>query len=164
MINFKIISKVFLLLVFIILLPGVSCKPPGKKAPDFKLKQLDGKPLRLSNLKGKAVLINFWATYCPPCVKEIPMFQALYNEYKKQDFIIIGISIDRTAEIASRFIKKMGVTYPIVMATKKTVKEYKVRGLPTTFLVNRSGEIIQQYIGLLTESMLRKDIQRALGS
>jgi peroxiredoxin len=136
----------------------------SSQAPDFDLMKLDGKSMKLSDLKGKAVLLNFWATYCPPCVKEMPMFQTFFEKYQDKNFVILGISADQSGDVAAEFIKKMGITYPIGMATKKIVQLYKVYGLPTSFMLNKQGDIIQQYIGPPAENMLERDILRALNS
>lgn len=124
---------------------------PGRAtaATDFTVPGLTGSPLRLSDLKGKVVLLNFWATWCPPCKEEMPSMERLYRRYKDKGFTILAVSIDSGGpEPVAAFAKKFGLTFPIVLDPKMTVaNQYSVRGLPATFLIDRRGTIAAVAIG-----------------
>lgn len=129
-------------------------------APEFSLKDLSGKNVRLSDYKGKVVLVNFWASWCPPCKMEIPGFQKVYAAYKDRGFTIVGISTD---DVSQSFIKDMGMTYPVVMADDKVIRDYgNIYSIPTSFLVGRDGRIIKKVMGMYFESSLKSDLENAL--
>ncbi len=118
-------------------------------AADFTVPGLTGSPLRLSDLKGTVVFLNFWATWCPPCKEEMPSMERLYRRYKDKGFTILALSIDSggPAPVAA-FAKKLGLTFPIGLDPKTTVaNQYSVRGLPATFLIDRRGTIVAVAIG-----------------
>lgn len=132
----------------------------NETAPDFSLKDLNGKSVRLSDFRGNIVLINFFASWCPPCRIEIPGFQKTYAAYKDRGFTIIGIATD---DVSQSFIKDMGMTYPVVFADDKVIKDYgNIYSIPTSFLVGRDGRIIKKVMGLYFESSLKSDVENAL--
>lgn len=116
----------------------------GHPAPDFSLKSLDGKTVRLSDLRGKkVVLINFWATWCPPCRFEMPTMQQIYSEYKGKGFEILAINIepDATKEIRE-FMKELRLSFPVLLDPEmKVARKYRVFGLPVSVLIDRQGVI-----------------------
>jgi len=136
----------------------------GATAPDFELQTLDGHNLRLSSLRGKAVLLNFWATYCSPCKVEMPWFVELQKEYGPQGFQIVGVAMDdaSTDDIA-KFAKDMGVNYPILLGKEAVGLSYGgVNVLPTTFFVDRDGKVIAREFGLQSRSVFVDHIKEAL--
>jgi thiol-disulfide isomerase/thioredoxin len=136
----------------------------GKMAPNFELDTLDGKKIKLSDLRGKAVLVNFWATWCGPCKIEMPWFVELQNQYGTEGLTIIGIAMDDspTEEIA-KFAKEMGVNYPILRGKEALGEAYGgVMGLPTTFYVGRDGKIVDQGAGLVSRKEIENNIKAAL--
>jgi len=135
----------------------------GSLAPDFDLRTLDGKNLKLSDLRGKAVLLNFWATYCEPCKVEMPWFVELQKEYGPQGFQIVGVANDdaSTEEIA-KFAKDMGINYPILIGKDSVSDTYKVSVLPTTYFVDRDGRLIAREFGLQSRSVFVDHIKKAL--
>jgi thiol-disulfide isomerase/thioredoxin len=136
----------------------------GRVAPDFDLPSLDGKNLRLSDLRGKAVLLNFWATYCGPCKIEMPWFVELQKEYGPQGFQIVGVAMDdaSTEEIA-KCAKQMGVTYPILLGQESVGQSYGGVGvLPTTFFLDRDGKLIAREFGLQSRSVFVDHIKQAM--
>jgi thiol-disulfide isomerase/thioredoxin len=136
----------------------------GSLAPDFELQTLDGKNLRLSDLRGKAVLLNFWATYCGPCKIEMPWFVELQREYGPQGFQIVGVAMDdaSTEEIA-KFAKEMGVNYPILLGKESVGQSYGgVSVLPTTFFLDRDGKLIAREFGLQSRSVFVDHIKKAM--
>ena len=120
-------------------------------APDFSLQALDGREVILSKTKGKAVLLDFWATWCGPCRESIPHLVQLYKTYHAQGFEIIGLSLDKAGKDAvHHFVQSMDIPYPIVMAPDSVVRDYGVHGLPTTILIDREGKIREKIVGFNT--------------
>lgn len=140
----------------------------GSLAPDFDLKVLDGggKTMKLSALRGKAVIVDFWATYCGPCKIEMPWFVDLQKKYGPEGLQIVGVAVDDAGEKAiSDFTKKMGINYPILIGTEKVADQYGgLDGLPTTFFLDRSGKIIDRELGLISESVIVDNIKKSLAS
>ena len=118
-------------------------------APDFTLSTPSGASLSLAELRGKVVLLNFWATWCVPCRKEMPAIEALYQRYKDRGLEVVAISLDKgsTSGVES-FVKEMGVTYRVVLdPTWAMARTYGVRGLPATFLLDRTGNVVMRELG-----------------
>jgi thiol-disulfide isomerase/thioredoxin len=136
----------------------------GSVAPDFDLQTLDGKNVKLSDLRGKAVLLNFWATYCGPCKVEMPWFVELQKEYGPQGFQIIGVAMDdASTEDIAKFAKDMGVNYPVLLGKDSVAESYGgVSVLPTTFFVDRDGKLIAREFGLQSRSVFVDHIKKAL--
>ncbi len=122
---------------------------PESAAPAWQLQDLQGKSVKLSDFKGKVVLLNFWATWCPPCREEIPDLISLQKQYAGQGLVIIGISMDEGGPAGvQRFAKKYGVNYPIVMGDDKVSEAYGgIQVLPTTFIIDRKGKVVDGLLG-----------------
>ena len=121
-----------------------------KVAPDFTLPRSgDARPLSLADYKGKVRLVNFWATWCPPCRAEIPAFIELRHRLAGKSFEIIGIALDREGDEAVKpFVKDHGMDYPVVIGDSRVTRSYGgIRGIPTTFLVDREGKIVHRWVG-----------------
>lgn len=120
-------------------------------APDFALKSIEGKTVKLSDYKGKVVIIDFWATWCPPCRKGIPDLISIQKDFK-DDLVIIGISLDgeKTIKDVPGFVKSYGINYPIVYGDEKVVAAYGgIEGIPTAFIVDKEGNVVDQHVGLV---------------
>ncbi|NQT33107.1 MAG: TlpA family protein disulfide reductase [Candidatus Omnitrophica bacterium] len=145
----------------------MSCQGQGPSgsaqamAPDFTLKDLEGNPFSLSNVKGKVVILDFWATWCPPCRMEIPHFQALSTEYKDKGLVVIGIALDDGgAAVVGPFAKSNGVTYPILIGNQQVAAAYGgIRGIPTTFIIDRKGRIVEKYVGYRDKEVFESAIK-----
>ncbi|RKY41457.1 MAG: hypothetical protein DRP85_06270 [Candidatus Makaraimicrobium thalassicum] len=161
-------SLLFVILLLFISAGLLSCQGQtasdntAAMAPDFTLKDLDGNFFRLSGTKGKVVILDFWATWCPPCRMELPHFQSLYEEYKGKGLVIVGVALDRggTAVVRS-FTEAGGITYPIVIGDQRIASTYGgIRGIPTTFVIDRQGRIVEKFVGYrgreVFESLIRK--------
>jgi cytochrome c biogenesis protein CcmG/thiol:disulfide interchange protein DsbE len=125
-----------------------------KIAPEFVLYTFDGNNLKMSDYRGKIVILDFWATWCPPCRKGIPDLIELQNEFK-EDLVIIGISLDQPSTIGSlkSFIQEYGINYSIVFGTMEVAMAYgNIQAIPTSFVVNRDGEIVEKFVGLVPKS------------
>jgi len=135
-------------------------------APDFELSALDGRKVKLSDFRGQAVLLNFWATWCPPCKIEMPWFADLQKQYGKDGLVVLGVAMDDTdsAKIAE-FAHEAGVNYPILLGTDRVSDDYgDVRSLPTTFYIDRKGIIVAKVVGLLDREEIEDDARKALGN
>jgi tetratricopeptide (TPR) repeat protein len=126
-----------------------------KPAKNFSLKTLNGEKIELNKLKGKVILLDFWATWCEPCVREMPAMKKLYQEFKEQDFILIGLNLDEKKEDVEKFIKEKGIEWPQVWLEQESSKYilslYRVKALPSTFLIDKKG--ILRKVNLRGESL-----------
>ncbi|MDZ7583531.1 MAG: TlpA disulfide reductase family protein [Thiobacillus sp.] len=129
------------------------------QAADFKLTDTNGKTHTLSGYKGKWVLVNYWATWCPPCLEEIPDLIALHGD-KKNNLVVIGVAMDyRNAKQVTDFADGLLVDYPIVLGTPRVVRQIgPVQGLPTTYLYNPEGKMVAQQVGLITRAAVENYI------
>ena len=137
----------------------------GKTAPDFELTSIDGKPVKLSDFKGKAVVLNFWATWCAPCKVEIPWFVDLQKQYGPQGLQIVGVNMDDnpTIEKIGKFAREQGIDYTVLLGNDKVADEYGgVEALPTTFYIGRDGKIVTRAFGLIGHKEIEENIQNAL--
>jgi peroxiredoxin len=136
----------------------------GKSAPSFTLRDLSNKQVCLSDFKDKVIILDFWATWCPPCVKEIPHFVELDNQYKAKRLAMVGISVDTAGtQVVNAFVKKYQVSYPILMADSQVRKAYGgITAIPTTFVIDRSGIIRKKYIGYQNKAIFEADIKTLL--
>jgi peroxiredoxin len=121
----------------------------GGAAPDFTLKDLAGHDLKLSDLKGKVVLLNFWATWCPPCREEVPSLVSLNKQMSGKSFQMVTVSIDEGGKQAvEEFFKASGVTLPVLLDTERNVSSlYGTTGVPETFVIDRNGVIVKKVVG-----------------
>jgi peroxiredoxin len=123
--------------------------PESYPAPDFRFPDLDGKIIRLSDYRGKVVLVNVWATWCAPCVYEMPSMEKLYKEFKGQNFEILAVSIDAVGdEAVAPFMKKYKLTFPVLLDPEGSIKTlYGVTGIPETFIIDGAGMVMGKIIG-----------------
>lgn len=133
-------------------------------APAWELSDLDGKTVKSSEYAGKVVVLNFWATWCPPCRLEIPGFIDFQNKHDKKDVVIVGVSLDQTGTAGVKeFAEKMKMNYPLVMGNAEIVEAYGgIQAIPTTFIIDREGQIRNVHRGYLTKSALEKAVKPLL--
>ena len=133
-------------------------------APDFTLTTLDGAPVSRDALRGQVVLVNFWATWCPPCRVEMPGFQDVYDRKKAEGFTIVGISTDAAGRAhVARYLREHGISYPVAMASGGVVRDFGgVRALPTSFLLDREGRVRHEVRGFFAELALEQAVERLL--
>jgi len=149
------VKKLILLsiLALVLLLAGCSPTPTqgikvGNLAPDFQLHDLDGKAVSLSDLQGKPVLINFWATWCPPCRAEMPYLQQIYEEWSVKGLALSTINIGESSSQVEEFLQSYELSFPVLLDTKQDVsQEYNIRGIPTTFFIDKDGVIQDIKVG-----------------
>ena len=137
-------------------------------APDFTVSGLGASPIRLRDFKGQVILLNFWATWCPPCREEMPSMERLYRRFKPRGFTILALSIDgRGEDVVAPFVKSFGLTFPVGLDPKMTVAgEYRMAGLPTSMLIDRGGAIVAVAAGARDwdSAAAHQVIEKLLGS
>jgi thiol-disulfide isomerase/thioredoxin len=137
----------------------------GSRLPDFSLKDLRGRELSSADLKGKVVLIDFWATWCQPCKKEMPGYQKLLDAYGKRGLVVVGFKFDTMADIEDplRFARRIGVRYPLAVASERLRQTFGgIEGLPTTLLYDRQGILRQKIVGFEYTSVVESDLKPLL--
>ena len=166
---FVVLASIFAVLRFSMLpkAPTVSVEPKKqifKPAPDFTLLDIYGEEKKLSDFKGKVVILDFWATWCPPCKALIPNFIELYNEYRDEGLEIIGVTMDWNAErVAGPFALENGIDYTILLGEREVSDLYgDLTAIPTTFVLDREGGIRKKYIGYRDKDVFEKDIKELL--
>lgn len=144
-------------------LPGVA-KPDiiGKAPPAFTGKSLDGKEIDLAALRGKVVLIDFWATWCGPCKRELPAIQKVHTEFRDKGLVVLGVSVGEEKATIEKFLKTAGLTYPVFRVDEATdlVSKLSVTGFPTVVLLDRDGKVASYEVGARGEDALRKDLAK----
>lgn len=116
--------------------------------PDFTLRTLEGGSITLSDLKGKVVLINFWATWCPPCREEMPSLERLYRHYKYDKFTLLAVDIMERPETVKRFVKEYNLSFPILLDENGDVSlKYAANAIPTTYIIDKGGKAVGKAIG-----------------
>ncbi len=150
-----------LLALFAVLAPGLgasSVRPAP--APSWKLKDVDGKEVTSEQFKGKVVVLDFWATWCPPCRAEIPGYIELQRKYMAEGLVIVGVSVDTEGpEVVRKFMKELGINYPIVMGDDDIVGAFApIQGYPTTFIIDREGRVRNKKLGREPTDAYEKEI------
>lgn len=145
--------------------PAGDAKERSMIAPDFELKSLDGRTVKLSDFRGKAVVLNFWATYCAPCRVETPWLIDSYRQYKTQGLEIVGVSMDDgDQQQVDDFVKEIKVNYTILMGNHTVGDAYGgTRFLPQTFLIDREGRIVKSILGIKSQSDFEENIKQLVG-
>jgi peroxiredoxin len=162
--NMKTIVSAVSLLIVLSGLLGMAARPPlvGSPAPEIVLKDLQGRDVKLSDLRGKVVLVNFWATWCKPCKEEMPAMQASYDKLRDKGFVVLAVNeLEDTARVAEH-IRTHGHTFEVVMDHNNQVANmYGVVGLPASFLIDPQGIVRERISGsLLTESHIEEMVKK----
>lgn len=139
----------------------------GKAAPDFSLKTVDGKAVKLSDYKGKVVLLDFWATWCPPCVKGLPHVDKLGQDKERSDkgLIVLAVNVQEEAAKVTKFMEAKKLTLNVPMdAEGKASEAYLIQGIPTSVIVDRDGKISEVFVGLPAPAAIDGAVDKALGA
>jgi thiol-disulfide isomerase/thioredoxin len=129
-------------------------------AQEFVFRDMHGQAQRLSDYRGKWVLVNFWATWCPPCLEEVPDLVALHEAHKKTDLVVIGVALDSSRESVVEFVAKKHVSYPVVMGDYELAEQVgEVNALPTSYLFDPSGKLVSYQEGMLTRESVESYIK-----
>jgi cytochrome c biogenesis protein CcmG/thiol:disulfide interchange protein DsbE len=156
------------IILILALAVAAGCTKSGRKAsvtaaPDFTLKDLYGKQVSLSGFKGKVVLLEFWATWCPPCQASVPGIERLYKSYAGKGLVVLGVSLDEGGwDSVKGFAKESGITYPVLQGDEDVTGKYMIRSIPALFLVDKDGMIAKQYLGAGYEDVIEQDIRTLL--
>jgi len=161
---------VFVLVALTVSLSGCTSRGgAGGPAPDFSLKDTYGKTVSLKDMRGKYVIIDFWATWCPPCLMSIPELVSLHGKYREKDLVVLGISLDDPDKVDTgemiRFMEQHRIGYTILRANEKVVQDYSGADgmpIPTMFFVDREGRIVEKLVGFVP-GRVEKSIKRLLG-
>jgi cytochrome c biogenesis protein CcmG/thiol:disulfide interchange protein DsbE len=143
-----------------------SAAAPGSRAPEFRIKDLEGREVALSDLEGKVVLVNFWATWCKPCALEIPWLIELQKKYGEKGFTVVGIAMDdEGTEVVAPYVREHNINYPVWIGNEDVATKFGgILGIPTSFLVSKDGLIVQRYLGILlaSEDQVKEQITKML--
>ena len=135
----------------------------GESAPDFTLVDLEGNQVSLSDFRGKTVFVNFWATWCPPCRAEMPEIEAIYQEYKDKEVVVIGIDIMEPEDVVRQYVEQGGYSWTFVLDTSGEVTaNYEVAAIPTSFFIDREGIIQAVNIGAMTKRAMENKLAEAM--
>ena len=135
------------------------------KMPAFELPSaVNGKIVKSSSFRGKAMLVIFFATWCPPCRQEIPALKKLQDEFRNKGFSVVGLSVDEGGpKVVAKLIKKEAINYPVLMANRAIANDFGgIAGIPTAFLINRKGNVVKRYPGYVPHELLVRDIESVL--
>lgn len=133
-------------------------------AKDFVFKDMQGKEQRLADYKGKWVLVNFWATWCPPCLEEIPDLVDMHNARKASDFVVIGVAMSSSRDSVLAFVKQLDISYPVVMGDDGMAAQIgKVEALPTSYLYDPTGKLVSYQAGMITRDAIESYIRSKSG-
>jgi peroxiredoxin len=142
---------------------GPTCKAIGKANMNFKLKDMNGEVVNMSQLKGQVVILNFWATWCGPCKTEIPEFIRAQAEHKAKGLTILGVSIDDTPEQLKEFAAKYKTNYPLLLNDEKLEEAYgPIYGVPVTIFIGRDGSICRKHMGEVKKEQLERELKSLL--
>jgi cytochrome c biogenesis protein CcmG/thiol:disulfide interchange protein DsbE len=161
----KKLGKLFItsaLVLFALVLINDSVFPAQPdKAPDFALRDLNGNSVSLNDYQGKVVFLNFWATWCPPCRQEIPGFIKVYDKYKDDGLVILGVAVSDRENAVKSFVDRNKINYPIAMGDAKIIEDYEPgQYIPATIVIDRSGNIHHKHVGYMEESQVEEMFQK----
>lgn len=132
-------------------------------APDFTLSDLAGNPVRLSDLRGQVVLVNVWATWCPPCRAEMPILQAAYEQYRERGFIVLAINLREDARTVTQYMEQGGLAFPALLDSDGSVSDaYQARVLPSSFFIDKGGVVRAVYRGPLSRGIIGGTVEQLL--
>lgn len=154
-----------LLVSLALVLITVSCQksPEMSGVLDFTVNDLNGNEVKFSQYRGKVVLLNIWATWCPPCVKEIPDLNELHHAYKDKDVVILGVSVDaKIDDVKQALNSNIKIDYPVWFANRDFLEQFKVSSIPHTLIVDKKGLVVQQMIGMQSKETFETAIQKAM--
>lgn len=161
-VNLRCAEQVLVVLcLFAIVFSAASCKKTERsrvveegKAPDFTLSDVSGKKVTLSEFRGKVVLLEFWATWCPPCKDAVPEINKIYEKYKNKGVQVLAISVDQGGDVALKlnsFVKEHQVNYPVLIDDKKVNVSYGVTNVPVAFIIDKEGKVAKKHVGFMEE-------------
>jgi len=164
-----LLRRLFILTIIFLIVSSLGCSEKGGRgakegaAPDFSLQDLDGKTVSLSDFKGRVVILDFWATWCPPCRASIPGLERLHREYSKRGLVLLGVSLDDGGwDNVKSFKQEYGISYPILKGTEEVASKYMVRTIPMMVLVGKDGQVRKRLLGFGAEEEIEKELKTLL--
>ncbi len=164
----QVLRKSTLVVMLSLIVPAIllygcaSISAQDQSAPDIKLQDIKGNAIQLSSFKGKVIILDFFATWCPPCRQEIPDFIALQEEYKDKDFVMIGVSLTPLDDVKP-FTEKLGINYTVLIGDDKAESAYgPIRSIPTTFVIDKDFKVAKKYIGFRAKEVFENDVKELL--
>ncbi|MFW8601962.1 TlpA family protein disulfide reductase [Desulfobacterota bacterium M19] len=161
--------KFITIIIAALILGMFSVTPPAQattKVPEFSVTALNGsaKTIDIKDFRGKVVLVVFWATWCPPCMQEVPSLISLQKEFAPKGFSVIGLSVNQDGTSAvSRVISQTGMNYPVAIATEKITHDFGgIIGIPTAFIIDRDGNVVKRYTGWTSHKVIARDLKQVL--
>ena len=141
------------------LTPDLTAGTGSSVAPEFRLKDIEGRSVSLSDFHGKVVILDFWATWCPPCRREIPDLISLQSQYKEQGLQIVGVALDEPDKV-KEFAQYTGMNYPVLLGNDDVSALYGgISGIPTTFIIDRNGKIAERFVGFTERSVFESKVK-----
>jgi cytochrome c biogenesis protein CcmG/thiol:disulfide interchange protein DsbE len=157
-----LLSSLTIILLALVSINNAIDASASNSAPDFELVDLNGETITLSDYEGKVVFVNFWATWCPPCRQEIPGFVEVYEKYKDEGLVILGVAVSDRENKVKEYVKSNDMTYPCAMGTNQIVKDYEPgNAIPATIIIDRDGKIHHKHVGYMEKSQV-EDIFKEL--
>jgi len=148
-----------------VILFAASSSFSATRMPNFSLQDvISGKKINSSEFEGKALFVTFFATWCPPCIDEMPTLIELQNKYKRDGFSVVGLSVDQDGlQTVKKLVEKKSINYPVLLADSITMQKFGgVYGIPVSFLINKKGHVVKKYTGYQPLSVLEKDLKKIL--
>jgi thiol-disulfide isomerase/thioredoxin len=163
--NQKLFFVRALCMLIALIISGAVLSQAATPMPSFSLESVrDGKIVESDSFRGKVLLLTFFATWCPPCVEEVPVLIKLQNELADSGFSVVGLSVDQQGQASvAKFVNKRDINYPVLLAKSQTTRDFGgIYGIPVAFLVNKSGNVVKKYTGYIQHDILEKDIRSLL--
>ncbi|GAA4709395.1 thiol-disulfide oxidoreductase ResA [Brevibacillus fulvus] len=156
-----LVALIFAIYSSVVKDPGVV--KAGDEAPNFSLQQLNGSNVKLTDLRGKGVVLNFWGTWCEPCKTEMPALQKQYEALKDKGLVVVGVNIGETEVAVDPFVKSLGVQFPILMDRKSDVtKLYKIGQIPASYFIDEDGVVRDIFVGQMSEEFIADKVAKIL--
>lgn len=164
------VRRFCMLTAFAVVMGAAPCVSPAlagkaeEPAPPFVVKSIEGQTVRLVQLRGRPVILDFWATWCVPCRASLPDLNAMQERFAPRGLVVVGLSVDDgDAQQVRRFAKRMNLRFPVAMADERVMDQYgPIRSIPTTFFINRSGQVVRRVVGYVDSETLQEYVQEIL--
>ncbi len=156
-------KKILVSLVLVLITVSCQKSPEMSGVLDFTVNDLNGNEVKFSQYRGKVVLLNIWATWCPPCVKEIPDLNELHHAYKDKDVAILGVTVDaKVGDVTDALKSDLKIDYPVWFANEEFIKQFQVSSIPHTLIIDKNGKVVQQMTGMQSKTVFDEALRKAM--